>query len=218
MRIYDITHPIRSGMPVYPGDPVVEVQPWLHLTRGDPVNVARLALGSHTGTHVDAPRHVSGDGPGVDRLALDVLVGPALVAEIGAVPRIGAAALRAVAGIRPGRCRRLLLRTARESVAPVPAHPTLTEGAARVLLDAGVRLLGVEASSVDAAPATGLPVHHLLLGAGVIIVESLDLSAVPPGGYELVCLPLPIRDGDGAPARAVLIAPDGRRRSPRGAR
>jgi arylformamidase len=105
----------------------------------------------------------------------------------------------------------LLLRTPREPATPVPRHPTLTEGAARLLLGADVRLLGVEAPSVDAPSATGLPVHHLLLGAGVIIVENLDLSAVPHGDYELICLPLRVRDGDGAPARAVLIAPDGPR-------
>jgi arylformamidase len=211
MRMYDITQPIWHGMPVYPGDPAVEIQPWLDLERGDPVNVARLALGSHTGTHLDAPRHVTGGAPGVDRLALDVLVGPALVADVGAASPIDATTLRTAAGLCPGRCRRLLLRTPREPAAPVPRHPTLTEGAARLLLEFDVRLLGVEAPSVDAPSATGLPVHRLLLGAGVILVENLDLSAVPPGDYELICLPLPIREGDGAPARAVLIAPDGPR-------
>jgi arylformamidase len=188
-------------MPVYPGDPAVEIEPWMSRERGDPVNVARLTLGTHTGTHVDAPRHCSG-GPGVDRLALDVLIGPALVADVEAVARIDAAALHA-AGLASRRCRRLLLRTPPETA----GHGALTEDGAQALVQAGVRLLGVGGPSVDAASAAGLPVHDVLLGAGVIIVENLNLSAVPPGEYELICLPLPIRGGDGAPARAVLVAP-----------
>ncbi len=215
MRIYDITRPISSGMPVYPGDPEVAVRVWLATARGDPVNVAVLTLGSHTGTHVDAPRHLRDDGLGLDRLPLDLLIGPAIVADVGAARRIDAAILRQTPALDLGAPPRLLLRAGRAASGPGgPEHPSLTEDAARLLLETDIRLLGVEAVSVDPPSALDLPVHRLLLGAGVILVENLDLSAVPAGEYELLCLPLAIRDGDGAPARAVLRGRDGGARRP----
>jgi arylformamidase len=221
MRIYDITRPIYPGMPVYPGDPEVAIRPWLGVARGDGVNVAILTLGSHTGTHVDAPRHVSDAGLSLDRLSLDLLIGPAIVADVGPARRIDAVVLRQTPALDLGAPPRLLLRAG----APAPAgdaapHPSLTEDAARLLLETDIRLVGVEAPSVDPPSAQDLLVHRLLLEAGVIIVENLDLSAVPAGEYELVCLPLAIRNGDGAPARAALLAPDGtpRRRGHRAGR
>jgi arylformamidase len=205
MRIYDVTRPIWPGMPVYPGDPPVRIEPWLSLGGGDPVNVSALALGSHTGTHVDAPRHLSHAGPGVDALPLDRLVGPARLLDVDAADAVDAACLcRALprGGALPAR---LLLRARR---LPAAEHPHLTEDAAALLVARGVGLVGVEGDSVDAPSAPELPVHRRLLENGVIILENVDLTAVPAGDYLLACLPLALRDADGAPARVVLLHAD----------
>jgi len=199
LRWYDITRLIRAGMPVYPGDPEVVVRPWLSRARGDAVNVSLLGLGSHSGTHVDAPRHLDERGPGVDRLALDALLGPALVVEVGLRPCIEPTDLHQLNLLDLGSQLRLLFKARAAAAAPA-----LSPEAAALLVDAGVRLVGVEAASVDPASATELPAHRLLLSAGVVILENLDLSAVPPGRYELLCLPLNLEAADGAPVRALL--------------
>jgi len=194
-------------MPVYPGDPEFVVRPWLAIRRGDPVNVARLSLGSHTGTHVDAPRHLQDGGAGVEGLPLEALLGPARVVDLGPVAGIDAGLLRRHG---PGGLSRLLLRTSPPPGGAGAEHPGLTEDAAQLLVASGVLLLGVEGPSVDPPGASDLRVHRRLLGAGVVVVEGLDLSEVPAGAYWLVCLPLKLQDGDGAPARVVLApAADG---------
>jgi len=205
MRIYDVTRPIYHAMPVYEGDPEVSVEPWLSITRGAPVNVSRLVMGSHTGTHVDAPAHLREGAVGVDQLPLDVLTGPARVFDLATSGPIDATSLR---GVDLTSHRRILFKTrpadrGREG-AGRGDFPGLMEDAARLLVDSGVRLVGVDAMSVDPFASSSLPAHHTLLNAGVIILEGLDLSAVPPGDYELLCLPLKIQHGDGAPARVVL--------------
>ncbi len=197
----DVTRPVEPGMVVYEGDPPVRVTPVLALDRGDAANVAVLRLGTHTGTHVDAPRHLLPDGRPVDRLSLDLLVGPARVLACPPGPITPAVVARA-------RARRLILKT--ESVVGAarrgagPRRRGLTLAAARSLVRAGTALVGVDSLSVEASGARRLPVHRCLLEAGVVIVEGLDLSSIEPGTYDFCCLPLAIRDGDGAPARALL--------------
>ncbi len=191
-----------TGMPVYPGDPAVSVMP--SSPPGAPA-VSALHLGTHTGTHVDPPAHLWPERAAVDALPLDVLCGAALVVAVDGVSVV--TAKRLVALVPPGT-ERLLLRTHNGALWAGGGlrtdYAALDAGAARWLVAAGVRLLGIDYVSVDAADAVDLPVHHVLLGAGVIIVEGLDLQAVRPGGYELACLPLRLAGGDGAPARAVL--------------
>jgi arylformamidase len=192
--IIDISRPVGPDTPVWPGDPPVTVEPVARLEAGDPAAVSRLALGTHTGTHVDPPAHFLPGGATVDQLDLDVLVGPALVVDLTATP--GPVAPDRLAALAAGHSR-LLLKTG-------AADGVVTAGAARRLVEGGVRLVGVDTLSLE--PATGgYEVHRLLLSAGVVIVEALDLSAAPAGEYQLVCLPLRITGGDGAPARAVLI-------------
>jgi len=205
MRIFDVTRLIHPAVPVYEGDPEVSIEPWLSIVRGAPVNVSRLTMGSHTGTHVDAPAHLREGAPGVDRLPLDVLIGPARVVDLGVSTPVDGASLR---GVDLLSHRRLLFKTrphqcSQEEISP-GEFAGLTQDAARLLVQAGVRLVGVDALSIDSPESSSLPAHHLLLEAGVIILEGLDLSAVPPGDYELLCLPLKIQSGDGAPARVVL--------------
>lgn len=191
MRIIDITMPLGPDTPAYPGDPPVERTP-LPAAGEDRFALSRLTLGTHTGTHVDPPAHLLPGGTTVDRLPLDVLIGPARLVDAAYGRPLTAADLAGV----PRRTARLLLRT---------GGAPLTDEAARALVAQGVRLVGVDSLSVAAVDAP-VPVHRILLAAGVVIVEGLALAGVAPGRYTLICLPLRLVDGDGAPARAVLIA------------
>jgi arylformamidase len=200
--IIDISRPIGPDTPVWPGDPPVVVERVARIEAGDPAEVSRLQLGTHTGTHVDPPAHFLPGGVTVDELPLDVLVGPAVVADLTGVAAIDPDTLE---GLVPAGTVRLLLKTGQEPAA-IPADGALTAEAARWLVDRGVLLVGADTLSVE--PATdAYPVHRVLLGAGVVIVEGLDLASVSAGSYQLVCLPLRITGGDGAPARAVLMTP-----------
>jgi arylformamidase len=217
MMIIDISRPIGPDTPVWPGDPPVVVEPVARVAAGDPADVSRLALGTHTGTHVDPPAHFLPGGATVDALPLDVLVGPSVVADFSASPGpIDARRLDSL--VLPAGTTRLLLRTAL-GAGPGPGMVgALTADGAGWLVERGVRLVGADTLSIEPAadgpgvpgcpPEEQYPVHHILLGAGVVIVEGLDLSAAAAGPYQLVCLPLRITGGDGAPARAVLIRPD----------
>ena len=205
--IIDISIPIGPDTPVWPGDPPVLIEPVARVADGDAADVSRLALGTHTGTHVDPPAHFLPGTPTVDALPLDVLVGPAVVAGFPAGPIDGDAL--ETGAVAEGTIR-LLLKTAGDS-------GVLTPDGARWLVERGVRLVGADTLSIEPGteghgfrgcpPEEQYPVHRILLGAGVVIVEGLDLSAVEPGPYQFVCLPLRIAGGDGAPARAVLIRP-----------
>jgi len=196
----DVTLPIRSGMVHWPGDPPVEVVREQH----DGARISRLDFGSHTGTHVDAPAHYLDGGATLDALPLDALVGPARVVAID-VEVVREPDIRAIA---PAAGERLLLRT-RNSDRPRGddfdrGYVGLDLGAARALAAARIRCIGVDYLSVAAFAEDGPAVHRALLGASVWILEGLDLAAIAPGAWELVCLPLRIAAGDGAPARAVL--------------
>jgi arylformamidase len=169
MQIFDISVPVRSGMPVYPGDPEVLLE-----RVSDYPAVSRLDFGVHTGTHVDAPVHFIEGGAGAEQLSLDVLVGPCEVVD------------------GSGVAERVLVKNA----------PRFDRAGALKLVDAGVRLVGVDDQSVGDYDA-----HNVLLGAGIVVVEGLELSAVEPGEYQLFCLPLKLVGSDGAPARAILVKP-----------
>jgi arylformamidase len=201
----DISVSIYAGMVLWPGDPAVEISQPMHLDRGDVCTVSRLALGMHTGTHVDAPSHFLKGAKGVDALSLDAMVGPARVVEVLDTAAIGETDLNG-RGIERGD--RILLKTANSARCWntdefVPDFAHLTLDGANYLAGLRVRTIGIDYLSIghgDDGPA----VHRALLGADVLIVEGLNLSGVEPGAYDLVCLPLKIRGGDGAPARALL--------------
>jgi len=209
MRIYDITVPLSSALPVYPGDPEVTITPLAQLQWGDAANVSRLVLSSHTGTHLDAPRHFFAEGLTIDGLDLHVLMGPARVCTFPQVTtHLTADDLRplGLAGTK-----RLLLQTPNAALWQKMGFQTnyvaLTESAAYLLVEMGVQLVGIDYLSVDAFERQDFPVHRILLGAGVLVLEGLDLRAVPPGDYELLALPLLLQHGDGAPVRAILRQP-----------
>lgn len=201
----DVTVPIHDGMVHWPGDPDVRVERFLELERGDAATVSRLAMSAHSGTHVDAPAHFVRGGTGVDLLPLGGLVGPARVVHLPDAVTIGAREVEAAA---PSRGERLLLRTRnsercwnREDFAHDYTYVTL-DGARR-LVERGVRTVGVDYLSVGGGEL-GPEIHRTLLEAGVCVIEGLDLSRVPAGPCDLLCLPLRIRGGDGAPARVLL--------------
>lgn len=208
MPFYDITLPLSPNLPVWPGDPPIELERIARMEDGAPANVSRLAGTVHIGTHIDAPRHFIADGATVDTLPPDLFIGRAVVVDLTEAEAITAAVLEA-ADIPP-RTRRLLLKTrnsalwAAEERAFREDYVAVTPDGAEWLVRHGVRLVGVDYLSV--APYTDpVPTHRILLGAGVVILEGVNLAAVPPGRYTLYCLPLRLQGAEGAPARALLV-------------
>ena len=207
--IYDISLSLRTGGVVYPGNPAISITAQQAISQGAGANVSRLDMGSHSGTHVDAPKHFFDDGAGVDALPLDVLMGPArLIAFADTVKSIGESDLRAhdLMGVT-----RLLMRTRNSAWLASGAtefHPDYTylapDGAA-YLVGLGVKLVGVDYLSVEQFHSGHHRTHRTLLSANVVIVEGLVLVEPPPGDYEFSCLPLRLAGLDGAPARAVLV-------------
>lgn len=206
MKLYDITVPISNHLPVYPGDPAIDITRVQSLEAGDIACVSHLSFSTHIGTHIDPPAHFIRGGLTLDRLPLDVLIGPCRVIDTGEIAVIDAAWLEKVsfAGVT-----RILFKTRNARFWPRDKvfHEDfvyLEADAARVLVERGVRLVGIDYLSVEKFNFEKPETHWELLGHGVIVVEGLDLSAVPPGDYELICLPIKIEDGDGAPARVIL--------------
>lgn len=206
----DVTVPIRDEMVHYPGDPAVELVHTKHLDRGDPATVSRLSLGVHTGTHVDSPVHFISGAPGVDAIPIEVMIGPARIVEIRAKEVCTAQDLAAF-DIAFGE--RILLRTDNSERCWnvnvfVENFVHLDVGAAKLLAERGVRMVGIDYLSIG-RDEEGAEVHRILLAAGIVVVEGLNLSQVDPGFYEVVCMPLRIVDADGAPARVVVRHRDG---------
>ena len=209
-RIIDVTVPVRPGMLTYPGDPIVAIERTSDMRNGDVSNLSVLSMSTHTGTHVDPPIHFVEDGATIDALALDTLVGPAHVVDMRGVGSIGASELDAL-DLPPGVERLLFLTDwSARWAEPAPAFPdavtAVSADGAGWLVDHGLRLVGTDFISIETADDPTFPVHRALLGAGIAIVEGLDLRDVPAGRYTLWCLPLKIHEGDGGPARVVLVA------------
>ena len=208
-RIWDVSMPVRTGGLVYPNNPPISITPVQSIAAGNTANVSRIDLGSHTGTHVDAPLHFMEGGAGVDELPLDVLIGPARLIAFGDdVLAVGEAELRRhdLTGVT-----RLLIRTRNSAwlaSGSTEFHPDFTHVApdgAEYLVSLGVRLVGVDYLSVEQFRSPHHRTHKTLLSNSVVIVEGMVLSEPAPGDYELYCLPMLLAGLDGAPARAVLV-------------
>lgn len=201
--IYDISLSIAPDMPVWPGDVNVEVTPVSRISQGAGANVSILRFSTHVGTHVDPPLHFIEGGMTVDEIPLDVLVGECLVYKIDS-PVITIADLEGV----PAGTERIIFKTRNSDLWSKPGFQSdytyLDPDAAEWLVNRGIRLVGIDYLSVDQMKS-GHVTHTRLLQAGVVILEGLDCSEVPEGKYTLVCLPLKIKGGDGAPARAILM-------------
>jgi kynurenine formamidase len=205
----DLSHPLRSGMQVYPGDPGVDLSPALELER-DGAAVTALRLGSHTGTHVDAPAHTVAGGRTMDRVGLDELFGDALILRVrGLAERstIGVGDL----GELPERVPSIVIVdtgwAAHFGTERALRHPALGVDAARLLVERGMHVLGVDTLSpdpTDAAGTTDFPVHEVVLGGDGLIVENLTRLEGLPGRVRIGVFPLRLA-GDGAPARAVAF-------------
>ena len=205
MKLYDATLPMEEGMVTFPGDPVFQVTPISRLNEGGAFELSRLSLGTHGGTHVDPPKHYLEGGAGVDALPLDALVGPGVVLDMRGRAFIDRDALEQAC---LGRCKKILLktdsglllkeRTFRED------YVHLTESGAGFLIEQEISLVGIDSLSIERYGNPGAPVHRALLEAGIVIVEGANLVEIPPGPYEIFCLPLRIKDADGSPARLIL--------------
>ena len=210
MKIYDVTVAISESVPIYEGDPAAVVRGEKAFSAGDGVNVSSLCFGAHTGTHVDAPNHFIDGTRRVDELELEKLIGPCRVVEIALdVMAVEPEHLPVLDGIE-----RLILKTRNSEFWSTPEDgfrrdfTYITPATARVLADAGLKLIGIDYLSIEAPGAEGHPVHVTLLEKEIVILEGLDLREVPAGEYQLACLPLKYigGTGDGAPARTVLMA------------
>ena len=208
MRTYDVSLTISPNLPTWPGDPPILIERVSKIEEGGIANVSRMNMSVHTGTHVDAPIHFVPGGSTVEKMLLKVLIGRAFVLDVGDVDLVTAAVLEKAD--LPPRTRRVLLKT-RNSPYWAQGNTTFQEdfGAvsadgAQFLVDRGVQLVGVDYLGV--APFNDvIPTHQILLKAGVVILEGLNLSVVEDGRYNLYCLPLKLAGADGAPARAILV-------------
>jgi len=208
-RIYDVTISVRPSMPTFPNDPKVNITPVSEISRGRTANVSLISFGSHTGTHVDPPYHFIEDGVKIDELPLEVLIGEAFVYEIETDEVITADHLENLD--IPSEARRILFKTSNSKLwqeSPTEFrrdYISLKDEAARWIVQRGIKLVGIDYLSVGGLSGEGVQVHRTLLAAGVIIVEGLNLSEVEPGRYQLICLPMKIEGGDGAPVRVILL-------------
>ncbi|NUR56378.1 MAG: cyclase family protein [Acidobacteria bacterium] len=197
---------LQPGLATYPGNPEFELQPVKRVAAGASSNVSRLILGTHTGTHVDAPRHFFDEGAGVDGLPLDLLIGRARVIDL---PFRGGITERHLADAGLREDLRVLLRTPNSALWNTSDgfhqdYSYLTEEGARYLVEQGVKVVGIDYLSVEQFKKPGAPAHRALLGENVVIIEGLNLSDADAGAYEMYCLPLRVAGADGAPARVVL--------------
>lgn len=207
MIIYDVSLSLESGMPVWPGDADPRFEQYSFIDKGDIVNSTAIRSSAHVGTHVDAPRHLFNEGKTIDEIPLDILIGEAEVIDMHEAKQIDRQALTS---INLPLCSRLLFKTRNSKHWKTPRHRfkpdfvSLTGDGAKFLIEKEIRLVGIDYLSIDLFDAGDLTAHKTLLGNEVVVIEGLDLSGVPPGKYELICLPIKIMGADGAPARIVL--------------
>jgi arylformamidase len=202
----DVSVPVRSGMVHWPDDPEVKLERTMSIAEGEEANLTRLDMSAHTGTHMDAPRHFFEEDPGIEALPLDIALGPARVVRIEGEEPIDRGHVEEL-DLRSGE--RILFQTVNSErrwwdrdFDPSYVHVSLE--AAELLGEVGVALVGVDYLSVGGYESDGAETHRALLGAGVWVVEGLDLSDVEPGDYDLICLPVKLVGSDGAPARVLL--------------
>ena len=211
MKIHDVSLTLREGMTTWGNEPGPELRPLRRIAKGDSANVSTLTLGDHTGTHVDPPLHFIEGGATADQLPLDALIGRCVVLGYDGPSSITGEWLDAARV--PSDARRILFKTRNSRLWADPTHEFTRDivavgaSAAQWCVSHGVRLVGIDYLTIEpqGPEKAGYPTHHTLLGAGIVIIEGLDLRDIRPGTYDLVCAPLKIGGGDGAPARVFLL-------------
>lgn len=205
MPFIDVSVPLDAQLPTYPHNTPFSLEAIKRIARGDSSNVSTLHMSAHAGTHVDAPRHFFDDRPGTEALPVDLLIGPARVIELGTRAGITAEDLQP---FDLSGDLRVLIKTHNSTFWGSPVfhedYVGVTGSAATYLVDRGVKVVGVDYLSVEQFKNVGKPAHHILLGAGVVVIEGLNLREAEPGRYDMFCLPLRVVGSDGAPARVVL--------------
>ena len=206
--IYDVTVPITNSMPVWPGDPPVRLTAKSHLSRDKThtVRLTNIEMGSHTGTHIDAPFHMTDEGKRLDEFPLETLTGKVTVFEIPGARSLGRTELER---LNWDGVERVLFKTENSSHWQdgkfYEEFVYLEPDGAEFLVQQGVRLVGIDYLSIDKFRSQSHPSHFVLLKQNIPIIEGLNLAAVPAGEYTLVALPLKLQDADGAPARVILM-------------
>jgi arylformamidase len=212
MKIWDISRTLTDDLAEWPGDEPFHFRLTKEITEGQSVNLGAISTSVHNGTHADARFHFDTNGESIEKASLEVYLGSATVVDLAqAFLHSKEKHLITIEDVQPhaeqiAATSRLLLKTGRWSDSTVfPEQiPVIAADVPRWLQKNGVRLLGLDLPSVDEIDSKSLQNHHALASAGIAIVESLDLSDVPPGIYNFAALPLKIAGGDGAPMRAVL--------------
>lgn len=205
MKVIDISRTIQVDMEMYPGDAGPQITNVSGLDEGDSYNISRITLGTHTGTHVDPPLHLIHEGAGIDRLPMNTLVGNARVLDLSSIYRpieagdIGPVEAGGIILLKGGPDN-----SGDSGGSGASCGVYLSAACARYLVDIGIKTIGTDAISIGALDEE-YEVHHTLLDAGIVVIEGLEMPDVEAGDYFLVCLPLKIANGDGGPARAVLI-------------
>jgi arylformamidase len=209
MAIFDISIGIDESLPLWPGDPELRLQWAAKIEQGDLVNLTELSMGIHAGTHIDAPLHFLPQGKPIDSLDLNVLVGEA---QVVAIPQeVDLVTVDILEDLDEINATRVLFKTKNSQLWDTPTfqkdYVALDVSAAQWLLNRGVQLVGMDYLSI--APFNDpSPTHEILLSNNIVIVEGLDLRAVNPGLYTLICLPLKLAGREAAPARAILMSPE----------
>lgn len=206
--IHDVTVSISNSMHVWPGDPAVRLSSRSHVSRdgSHTVRLTAIEMGSHTGTHMDAPSHMIAGGKALSDFPIDAFVGPAAVFEITGARSVGRSELE---GLNWSGVERVLLKTDNsahwQDAQFYQDFVYLAPEGAAFLVERGIRLVGIDYLSIDKFKSPSHPSHQILLTRDILIIEGLNLSGVPAGRYTLFALPLNLQGADGAPARVILM-------------
>lgn len=205
MNIFDITLAISDQLISWPSDPTVSIRKTHLISQGNSCNVSELKFGSHCGTHIDAPYHFEEDGITVDQIPLDLLTGNATVFDIKNKEKID---LEDIQPLQLKGKKRILFKTINSTYWKLSEFKKdfvyITKEAARHLVEIGVKVVGIDYLSVEKYGNKPAATHHIFLRNGVVLIEGLNLGNVEAGDYELIALPLKIKDCDGSPARVIL--------------
>ncbi len=205
-KFIDISMTLSPDIPVYPGDPALQITDILNIDRGDIVNLSAVSMGVHTGTHIDSPKHFYKDGMTIEEIPLEYLIGPVKVFEIENKAVIEVEDLKE---FNIEKNDRILLKTINSSLLQYRDFATdftyLSPEAARYLAQIGIRTLGFDYLSIDKYNSKDFGAHYALLGQNIVIIEGLNLQEIEPGEYYLIVMPLKLKGGNGSPARAALV-------------